>query len=88
MSESAQPKARQDNARIAIADDRLDQLIQRAQGVIAKDTTEVPDFWKSKYKKEAAKNWDLFYKRNTTKFFKGIHCIPDQDLILISLFVL
>lgn len=71
MNESTESKVRQDNARIAIADDRLDQLIQRAQEVIGKDNTEVPDFWKSKYKKEAARNWDLFYKRNTTKFFKG-----------------
>jgi methyltransferase-like protein 6 len=77
MSESTESKDRQDNARIAIADDRLDQLIQRAQEVIAKDNTVVPDFWKSKYKKEAAKNWDLFYKRNTTKFFKGRYCFWD-----------
>ncbi|RIB20963.1 methyltransferase-like protein 6 [Gigaspora rosea] len=31
----------------------------------------VPKFWVDKYKKEASKNWDLFYKRNTTKFFKN-----------------
>lgn len=71
MSDSTQPKSREDGARIFIDDDRLDQLVQRAQEIISKDNTEVPPFWTNKYKKEAARNWDLFYKRNTTKFFKG-----------------
>ena len=64
-------KVRADGARIVIEDERLEKLIERAQQVIAEDKKEVPAFWKTKYKKEAAKNWDLFYKRNTTKFFKG-----------------
>lgn len=65
------PKSREDGARIFIDNDRLNELVERAQEIISKDNTEVPTFWTSKYKKEAAKNWDLFYKRNTTKFFKG-----------------
>lgn len=71
MSESIQHKNREDGARIFIDDERLNQLVERAHDIISKDKTEVPTFWTSKYKKEAAKNWDLFYKRNTTKFFKG-----------------
>ncbi|CAG8435746.1 6216_t:CDS:2 [Diversispora eburnea] len=35
------------------------------------DEKSVPKFWVDKYKKEASKNWDLFYKRNTTNFFKN-----------------
>ncbi|KAI8639984.1 S-adenosyl-L-methionine-dependent methyltransferase [Parasitella parasitica] len=71
MSKSqSQPERRPDNE---IDQDRLDVLIQRAQEVIAKDDKEVPAFWKTKYIKEAARNWDLFYKRNTTKFFKDRH---------------
>ncbi|KAI8333496.1 S-adenosyl-L-methionine-dependent methyltransferase [Choanephora cucurbitarum] len=66
-------KVRADGARIVIEDERLEKLIERAQQVIAEDKKEVPAFWKTKYKKEAAKNWDLFYKRNTTKFFKDRH---------------
>ncbi|KAG2208269.1 methyltransferase-like protein 6-like protein [Mucor mucedo] len=66
-------KSRDDGARIFIDDDRLNQLLERAQEIISKDNTEVPTFWTTKYKKEAAKNWDLFYKRNTTKFFKDRH---------------
>jgi methyltransferase-like protein 6 len=30
-------------------------------------------FFKEKYEKEAGKNWDIFYKRNTTNFFKDRH---------------
>ncbi|ESO82096.1 hypothetical protein LOTGIDRAFT_223580 [Lottia gigantea] len=37
------------------------------------DTQLVTDFKQNKFEKEAQKNWDLFYKRNTTKFFKDRH---------------
>ena len=33
----------------------------------------VSDFKQKKLEKEAQKNWDLFYKRNTTNFFKDRH---------------
>lgn len=71
MSDSIQPKNREDGARIFLDDDRLNELLDKAQEIVSKDQTEVPAFWTAKYKKEAARNWDLFYKRNTTKFFKG-----------------
>ncbi|XP_052794446.1 tRNA N(3)-methylcytidine methyltransferase METTL6-like [Mya arenaria] len=38
-----------------------------------KDKMLVSDFKQNKFEKEAQKNWDLFYKRNTTKFFKDRH---------------
>lgn len=31
------------------------------------------DFKQQKLEKEAQKNWDLFYKRNSTNFFKDRH---------------
>ncbi|XP_050418829.2 tRNA N(3)-methylcytidine methyltransferase METTL6 [Patella vulgata] len=40
---------------------------------IEKDQNLVSEFKREKYEKEAQKNWDLFYKRNTTKFFKDRH---------------
>lgn len=40
---------------------------------LQKDVTCVSDFKRNKLEKEAQKNWDLFYKRNTTKFFKDRH---------------
>ncbi|KAI7905557.1 S-adenosyl-L-methionine-dependent methyltransferase [Cokeromyces recurvatus] len=71
MSDSpSQLERRYDNC---IEDERLEKLLKRAKEIIEKDEKEVPEFWKAKYKKEAAKNWDLFYKRNTTKFFKDRH---------------
>lgn len=30
----------------------------------------VKPFWVQKYEEEAVKNWDRFYKRNTTNFYK------------------
>ena len=33
----------------------------------------VSDFKQNKLEKEAQKNWDLFYKRNSTNFFKDRH---------------
>lgn len=35
--------------------------------------TLVSDFKQQKLEKEAQKNWDLFYKRNSTNFFKDRH---------------
>ncbi|OMH83254.1 Methyltransferase-like protein 6 [Zancudomyces culisetae] len=44
-----------------------------AKEVLQKDTVVVPEFWVNKYKTEAKRNWDLFYKRNTTNFYKDRH---------------
>ncbi|KAG9292889.1 hypothetical protein G9A89_016251 [Geosiphon pyriformis] len=46
-----------------------------AREILSKDTKPVALFWANKYKNEAAKNWDLFYKRNKTNFFKDRHWI-------------
>lgn len=37
------------------------------------DLSLVSDFKQQKLEKEAQKNWDLFYKRNTVNFFKDRH---------------
>ncbi|KAJ2159807.1 hypothetical protein GGF46_002747 [Coemansia sp. RSA 552] len=47
-----------------------DEYVARAQATLAQDTSTVPEFWCSKYRNEASRNWDKFYKRNTTNFFK------------------
>lgn len=41
-----------------------------AQQHLSKDNSTIPEFWQTKYEREAAKNWDKFYKRNTTNFYK------------------
>lgn len=40
---------------------------------LKKDQTLVSEFKQQKLEKEAQKNWDLFYKRNSTNFFKDRH---------------
>ena len=37
------------------------------------DSRLVPEFRAKKFQNESKKHWDLFYKRNTTKFFKDRH---------------
>eukprot|EP00475_Leptophrys_vorax_P039964 TRINITY_DN7333_c0_g1_i1.p1 TRINITY_DN7333_c0_g1~~TRINITY_DN7333_c0_g1_i1.p1 ORF type:complete len:313 (-),score=62.95 TRINITY_DN7333_c0_g1_i1:781-1686(-) len=59
--------------------DELDALLQ------AQDQGKgVPDFWKNKYDREAKKNWDVFYKRNTTNFFKDRHYLEREFLQLVE----
>ncbi|KAJ1665345.1 hypothetical protein IW140_001486 [Coemansia sp. RSA 1813] len=48
-------------------------FVTDSQDILAKDTSVVPEFWQEKYKNEASKNWDKFYNRNTTNFFKDRH---------------
>ncbi|KAJ1741925.1 hypothetical protein LPJ68_002412 [Coemansia sp. RSA 1086] len=48
-------------------------FVARAQETLAQDKSIVPEFWQNKYKAEAAKNWDKFYNRNATNFFKDRH---------------
>lgn len=38
----------------------------------------VPKFWADKYASEAGKNWDAFYKRNQTNFYKDRHWTVDE----------
>ncbi|KAK6491752.1 tRNA N(3)-methylcytidine methyltransferase METTL6 [Huso huso] len=40
---------------------------------LEKDTTFLSDFKQQKLENDAQKNWDLFYKRNSTNFFKDRH---------------
>lgn len=48
-------------------------LTEEEQCKLENDTKLVSDFKRNKYEIDAKKNWDLFYKRNTTKFFKDRH---------------
>lgn len=36
-------------------------------------TTGVPTFWASKYARESSTNWDKFYRRNKTHFYRDRH---------------
>lgn len=48
-------------------------LTQEELDRLGGERTLVSDFKQMKLEKEAQKNWDLFYKRNTTNFFKDRH---------------
>lgn len=48
-------------------------LTQEDLDRLSSERTLVSDFKQMKIEKEAQKNWDLFYKRNTTNFFKDRH---------------
>lgn len=48
-------------------------LTESEAAKLARDTTLLSDFKRAKLEAEAQKNWDLFYKRNETRFFKDRH---------------
>lgn len=49
-----------------LSSDELEKLSKQNESIVS-------DFKKLKLEAEARKNWDLFYKRNTTNFFKDRH---------------
>lgn len=48
-------------------------LNQEDRDRLESEKTLVTEFKQMKLEKDAQKNWDLFYKRNTTNFFKDRH---------------
>lgn len=48
-------------------------LSSQEEEKLKRDQVLVSDFKQQKLEKEAQKNWDLFYKRNSTNFFKDRH---------------
>ena len=53
-------------------------LTQEELAVLQSDTECVSDFKRNKLEAEARKNWDLFYKRNSTNFFKDRHWLTRE----------
>ncbi|KAH3835358.1 tRNA N(3)-methylcytidine methyltransferase METTL6-like [Dreissena polymorpha] len=62
-----------DNDFFSVVTQSLRELSTEEQEKLDKDKQVLNDFKQNKLEKEAEKNWDLFYKRNTTKFFKDRH---------------
>ncbi|KAI9146345.1 methyltransferase-like protein 6 [Paraphysoderma sedebokerense] len=49
-------------------------IISKAHQILSsKDDPPISEFWQNKYKREAQRNWDVFYKLHTTNFFKDRH---------------
>lgn len=40
--------------------------------------SKISDFWHRKYRQDLGKNWNLFYKRNETRFFRDRHWIAQE----------
>ena len=60
------------------------QLTEEEVSILAKDVTCIGDYQRCKLEREAKKNWDLFYKRNSTHFFKDRHWITREFPELIQ----
>lgn len=57
-----------------IASSRTRQLTVEEKDKLKKqDETVISEFKRNKLELEARKNWDLFYKRNETRFFRDRH---------------
>ena len=54
------------------------QLTKEEAEKLKRDTELVSDFKRNKLEIEAKKHWDLFYKRNSTHFFKDRHWITRE----------
>ena len=54
------------------------KLTQEERESLERDCVLVSDFKRGKLEQEAKKNWDLFYKRNNTHFFKDRHWITRE----------
>lgn len=54
------------------------QLTTEEAETLKQDRHPVSDFKRSKLEQDAKKNWDLFYKRNSTHFFKDRHWLTRE----------
>lgn len=54
------------------------QLTREEVEKLKRDAEVIGDFKRNKLEIEAKKNWDLFYKRNSTHFFKDRHWITRE----------
>lgn len=57
---------------------RLKALTEQEKECLRKDKDCLSDFKRTKLENDAKKNWDLFYKRNSTHFFKDRHWISRE----------
>ena len=53
-------------------------LTEEEREGLKRDSTCISDYKRGKLEQEARKHWDLFYKRNSTHFFKDRHWITRE----------
>lgn len=69
------------------------ELTEQELTKLLADVNLVSEFKQNKLEIEAQKNWDLFYKRNTTKFFKDRHWTKREfeefsDSLEVSIYII
>lgn len=62
------------------------QLTDEERRKLEGDNAVICGYKRNKFEQEAKKNWDLFYKRNSTHFFKDRHWITREfpELLMTS----
>ena len=60
------------------------ELSELEKQKLVDDEVCVSEFKQNKLEKEAKKNWDLFYKRNSTNFFKDRHWTTSEFEELVA----
>jgi len=73
VPQSTSPVAMEKESDLEVIGHSARKLSEEEIHKLQKDQYLVSEFKQRKYEIEARKNWDLFYKRNTTKFFKDRH---------------
>lgn len=58
--------------------DWTEEMQQKVENIINDDKSKPTEFWYQKYEKDARRNWDIFYKHNTTNFFKNRYYIDSE----------
>ena len=75
-----------DNNAVAHAELLPRELTDDEKASLASDKVTVSDFKQQLLEKDAMKNWDMFYKRNTTAFYKDRHWtsreFPELNLVV------
>ena len=59
-------------------------LTQEELAILDKDKETIGTYKQEKLEKDAKKNWDLFYKRNSTNFFKDRHWLTREFPEILS----
>lgn len=55
-----------------------EDFLKEAEEIIEENETKCTEFTKQKLEKEAGWNWNKFYQRNTTNFFKDRHYLLQE----------